>query len=83
MDFEVERLSEGKRRFRQNLAARPIAEKLRLHDAMRERELAIRGRAAPSGSSALHDPRRPIALGRDESERARRRLPNGNYGVAA
>jgi len=53
MSFDLEKIYAGKRAFRRELAARPIAEKLRMLDALRERELAIRGRSAPSASSGL------------------------------
>ena len=43
MTFDLDRMLESKRAFRRELAARPVAEKLRLLDALRERELAIRG----------------------------------------
>lgn len=53
MSFNLEKLLESKRALRRHLAARPIEEKLRLLDAMREREVAIRGADrcpdAPSG----------------------------------
>jgi hypothetical protein len=42
MRFDLERIGESKREFRRRLAARPIAEKLRLLDSLRERILAIR-----------------------------------------
>jgi len=44
MSFDLRKILESKTDFRRDLAARPIAEKLRILDAMRERELAIRGR---------------------------------------
>lgn len=50
MSFDLQKILASKRAFRRDLAARPIAEKLRLLDALRERELVIRGRAG--GSSA-------------------------------
>jgi hypothetical protein len=43
MSFDLQKILQGKRALRKNLTARPIAEKLRMLDAMRERELAIRG----------------------------------------
>jgi hypothetical protein len=46
-DFQSILLS--KQTYRRQLAARPIGEKLRMLDALRERELAIRGRASLSG----------------------------------
>lgn len=47
MTFDWKIIAESKRAFRSHLAQRPIAEKLRLLDAMREREVAIRGAVAP------------------------------------
>jgi hypothetical protein len=52
MSFDLQRILESKRALRRNLAARPVAEKLRMLDALRERELAIRGRAVHSDSAA-------------------------------
>jgi hypothetical protein len=45
MTFDLHKILESKRALRRNLAARPIGEKLRMLDALRERELALRGRA--------------------------------------
>jgi hypothetical protein len=53
MSFDLQKMLESKRALRRNLAARPVAEKLRMLDALRERELAIRGPAARSGSGTL------------------------------
>ncbi len=53
MSFDLKKILESKRALRRHLAARPVAEKLRLLDALRERQLAIRGREAPS--SVLHE----------------------------
>jgi hypothetical protein len=53
MNFDLPAILESKRTHRQQLAARPIAEKLRMLDALRERELAIRGRAISSDSAAV------------------------------
>jgi hypothetical protein len=52
MSFDPQKILESKRALRRNLAARPVAEKLRLLDALRERELSIR-RAVHS--SAFHE----------------------------
>ncbi len=49
MSFDLEKILESKRAMRRNLAALPLVEKLRMLDAMRERELAIRGGSVPSG----------------------------------
>jgi len=44
---DLERVSQRKRDFRRLAAARPIAEKLRMLDALRERTLAIRRASNP------------------------------------
>lgn len=43
MNFDIKKMLASKRALRRDLSARPVAEKLRMLDAMRERELAIRG----------------------------------------
>ena len=55
MSFDLEKIIESKRALRRKLAALPVAEKLRMLDALRERELAIRGRAVHSDSSGLRE----------------------------
>lgn len=55
MSFDLQKIIESKRTLRRSLAARPVAEKLRMLDALRERELAIRGRVVHSDSSALRE----------------------------
>jgi hypothetical protein len=52
MSPDLQRILESERALRRNLAARPVAEKLRMLDALRERELAIRGRAVPGVSTS-------------------------------
>lgn len=42
MNFDLQKVLESKRARRRDLAARPIIEKLRMLDALRERHLAIR-----------------------------------------
>jgi hypothetical protein len=42
MSFDFSKIAQSKHEFRQRLAARPIAEKLAMLDALRERTLAIR-----------------------------------------
>ena len=42
MSFDLEKILESKRALRRDLAARPIAEKLRMLDALRERAVTIR-----------------------------------------
>ena len=43
MSFDLQAMLESKGEYRRKLAALPIAEKLRILDALRGRELAIRG----------------------------------------
>ena len=43
MGFDLAKMLESKRALRRQLAARSVAEKLRLLDAMRERELSVAG----------------------------------------
>jgi len=61
MTFDLQRILESKRAHRQQLASRPVGEKLRLLDALRERELAIRSRTntADSTSSILREDSAP------------------------
>lgn len=42
MTSALQKVIESKRELRRELALRPVAEKLRILDAMREREIAIR-----------------------------------------
>ena len=55
MSFDLQKIIESKRALRRKLAALPVAEKLRMLDALRERELAIRGRPGHSHSSGLRE----------------------------
>jgi hypothetical protein len=61
MSPDLQRILESKRALRRNLAARPVAEKLRMLDALRERELAIRGRTVlrVSASDSLREEAAP------------------------
>ena len=50
MTFDLARILESKRALRRDLAARPIGEKLRMLDALRERALSLRASRETSGS---------------------------------
>ena len=50
----------GKQALRRDLAALPLVEKLRLLDALRERELAIRGQLAPEAVPAQRLQENPL-----------------------
>jgi hypothetical protein len=60
MSFDPHAILESKRALRRKLAARPVAEKLRLLDALRERELAIRGRRIQAESNVLREEPAPF-----------------------
>jgi hypothetical protein len=62
MSIDLQKILESKRALRRNLAARPLAEKLRMLDALRERELAIRGQAAQADSGTLREKPAPYLL---------------------
>lgn len=53
MSFDLEKILESKRALRRDLAARPVAEKLRMLDALRERALALRAASAPDQGDAI------------------------------
>ena len=55
MSFDLQAILKGKRALRRELAARPLAEKLRLLDALRERALAIRPAKPAPGADVLHE----------------------------
>jgi hypothetical protein len=54
VSFDFERMAEDKRERRRNLASRPVVEKLRLLDCLREREVAIRGERSPETSPSAN-----------------------------
>jgi hypothetical protein len=59
VSFDLQKAIAGKNALRREIAARPVAEKLRMLDALRERELAIRrcppkSPARAAGSPAPH-----------------------------
>ena len=55
MTFDLAKILRGKREFRQSLAARPIAEKLAMLDALRERALALRPARPASEEGVLRE----------------------------
>ncbi len=57
MSFDLEKILESKRALRRELAARPVAEKLRMLDALRERALATRpAKPAPYSDAFGEEP---------------------------
>jgi hypothetical protein len=55
MSFDQQAILKSKRALRRELAARPVAEKLRMLDALRERALAIRPVKPASEADMLRD----------------------------
>ena len=55
MTFDLAKILQSKREFRQRLAGRPIAEKLAMLDALRERALAIRPARPLTEAGALRE----------------------------
>jgi len=66
MSFDLQKIVESKRALRSKLAALPVAEKLRMLDALRDRELAIRGRPVQSDSNGLFEEPAPYLSERQE-----------------
>ena len=55
MSFDMQRILASKRALRQKLAALPVAEKLRLLDDLRERELTLRRSAPPATANVVRE----------------------------
>ena len=60
MTFDLGRILQSKREFRQRLAARPIAEKLAMLDALRERALALRPAKRAAAADVLREAAPPF-----------------------
>ena len=53
MRFDLQKTLESKRALRRSLSARPVAEKLRVLDVLRERALTLRRPARPVSDSPV------------------------------
>ncbi len=72
MSFDLEKIWESKRAFRQQLIALPIAKKLEMLDALHERMLKIKNSRSASASLKLRE--QPPRYGNDDaSEEAARK----------
>jgi hypothetical protein len=60
MTADLQTILESKRRYRQRLAARPVADKLRMLDALRERALLLR----PESSFIVREEPTPYHAGK-------------------
>jgi hypothetical protein len=57
LTFDLTKIMQSKREFRQRLAAKPIEEKLAMLDALRARAIALRGsRAEPQTGTLREEP---------------------------
>ena len=55
MTFDLTKIAQSKREFRQRLAARPIEEKLAMLDALRARAIALRESRSPAEPGTLRE----------------------------
>jgi hypothetical protein len=67
MSFDLNSILASKRALRRQLAARPVAEKLRMLDALRERTLAIRSAKPAPGAGELREEPPPYGQSDDAS----------------
>lgn len=67
MSFDLREILESKRALRRELASCPVAEKLRMLDALRERALAIRPAKPTSGANVLREAPPPYGKPDDAS----------------
>lgn len=76
MTFDLQRILESKRTHRQRLASLPIGEKLRMLDALRERQLAIRDRTSylrlEEDEINFNDPAKALRASKDHLWRQKR-----------
>jgi hypothetical protein len=63
MSFDLRRILESKQAFRRELTGRPVAEKLAMLDALRDRLLTIRAAAAPTRPMVPPQPSPPASSG--------------------
>jgi len=72
MTFDLKRMLESKKALRRKLAARPLAEKLAMLDALRERALAIREAAGHMSHSAVGEASEKYRAGQNTGKRSKR-----------
>jgi hypothetical protein len=68
MTFDLSKILQSKREFRQRLAVRPIEEKLAMLDALRERALALRPVQSSPETGALREEALPYRSRRKKSK---------------
>jgi hypothetical protein len=67
LTFDLREILKSKRALRRELASRPVAEKLRMLDALRERALAIRPAKPARGANVLREVPPPCGKSDDAS----------------
>jgi len=72
MTFDLKRMLESKKALRSKLAGRPLAEKLDMLDALRERSLALREAADHMSHSAVHEATKKYQSGQNMEKRRKR-----------
>ena len=72
MTFDLKRMLESKKALRLKLASRPLAEKLAMLDALRERALALREAAGFMRHTAVHEARNQYRAGQNKGKRPKR-----------
>ena len=68
MTFDPAKILQNKREFRKRLAARPIAEKLAMLDALRERALTLRPTRPASERDVLREESPPYRVQGEKTE---------------
>jgi len=69
MTFDLKRMLESKKALRNKLAARPLAEKLAMLDALRERAISLREAADHMRHSAVHEAPGKFRAGQNKGKR--------------
>jgi len=72
MTFDLKRMLESKKALRLKLASRPLAEKLAMLDALRERALALREAAGFMRHTAVHEAPKQYRAGQNKGKRPKR-----------
>jgi hypothetical protein len=72
MTFDLKRMLESKKALRRKLADCPLAEKLAMLDALRERALAIREAAGHMRHSAVHEAPGKYRAGQNPEKHSKR-----------
>jgi len=72
MTFDLKRMLESKKALRRKLAGRPLAEKLAMLDALRERAVALREAGDHMRHSTVHEAPEKYRTGQNKGKRSKR-----------